>query len=1028
MRVLKHLFLLVMLVLVSSAPQAASINEIRIDQPGSDLDEFFELEGNDGELLSGLTYLVIGDGAGGSGVIESVTSLDGNVIDASGLFVVAKETSIFNGIAPDFVDGFLQFENSDNVTHLLVREFSGTKDDDLDADDDGILDTTPWATIVDSVAIVETDPASGGEQLYSNTRVGPNGSFAPAHVYRCSSGFEIGQFDPSSMDAADTAGQTNPCATIMINEIRSDNPGADIDEYLELVGEPNTPLSGLTHLVIGDGAGGSGVVESVVDLSGKSLSATGLFTIAKSSTLLNGNVTPDFVTPNLNFENSDNVTHLLVSSFTGARNDDLDTNDDGTLDTSPWTEIVDSVALKETDPATEGEQLYSSVVVGPTGNSVPSHVYRCPNGFQIGLFDTSDANASDTPTMINDCSDVGGGNIVTTIPEIQSDSNISPLEGQIVETSGIVTAVFTGEDQLRGFYMQDVAGDGDITTSDGIFVFYPDGDVIVTPGDQVTITAEVDEFFELTELRNVSSLLVQSSGNSLPAAAKVLLPETSDGELEQYEGMLVEIDSEMTVSQNFFLSRFGQMTLSSPDDTGTVGRLYQPTNLHPAGSPQALARADENARRRLVLDDGQDISGFGDDPTPVPYIGIDPVSVIRAGDTVSNLTGVLDYGRINANTPPARDYRLHPTQAPVFKSANPRTLRPSNTGGQLTIASFNVLNYFTTIDNGASVCGPFANQGCRGADSSTELQRQQDKLVSALAAIDADIVGLIEIENNGFGANTAIQTLTDALNSQIGTPTYQVAQVPEGATPGLGGDAITVGFIYKPESVSVVGDTATLDTGAFSEAINDGGRSRQPIAASFKDNASGEEFTAVINHFKSKRPPQTVQGNGNDDQGDGQGSWNQRRTEAANDLTDWLATKPTGINGNNVLILGDINAYAQEDPILAFEAKGFTDMIKAFNGDTSYSFTFDGLAGSLDHALASTSFVDKISGVTQWHTNTDEPPVLDYNTDFNPPGYYQNTPFRASDHDAIIVGLSFEERSTCFVIPTKAGSAVTFCL
>ena len=1027
MRPTYYFSLFIFLLLISTGSQAASINEIRIDQPSSDLDEFVELLGDDGESLNGLTYIVIGDGAGGSGVVESVTSLEGSAISASGLFVLAKEATIFTNITPDLVDSSLSFENSDNVTHLLVSGFTGASGDDLDTDDDGVLDITPWAAIVDSVSLIETDPATAGEQVYSMTQVGPDGTFVPGHVYRCTGGFEIGVFDPSDMDAVDTPGQANPCPTVMINEIRSDHPGTDIDEYVELIGEPGSPLTGLTHIIIGDGTGGSGVIESVVDLSMQSFGANGLFTMAKTATLLSASVTPDLVTTDLNLENSDNVTHLIVSDFIGASGDDLDSDDDGTLDTTPWTEIVDSVALQETDPSVEGEQLYSSVVVGPEGGFVPSHIFRCPDGFEIGLFDQTDANADDTPTQINDCGDTGGGLVNATIPEIQSNTTASPFEGQIVETSGVVTAVFTGDDELRGFYLQDPTGDADAETSDGIFVFYPSGAVALTVGDRISITAEVDEFFELTELTNVSNLVVESSGNSLPAPAKIVLPETVNGELERYEGMLVEIDSEMTISQNFFLARFGQMTLSSPDDNGEAGRLFQPTNLHPAGSDEAKALAEENARRTLILDDGQDISGFGDNPDPVPYIGKDPVSVIRAGDQVSNLIGILDYGRIDANTTPTRDYRLHPTQAPVFSATNPRTDVPEDTDGELTIASFNVLNYFTTVDQGADVCGPLANTGCRGADSAEELQRQQGKLISALAAIDADIVGLIEIENNGFGASSAIQTLVDALNIEIGSADYQVLAIDEGATPGLGGDAITVGFIFKPDSVSPVGEVATLDTGAFSDSISDGGFSRQPIAASFEDNRTGEQFTAVINHFKSKRPPASVQGNGNDDQGDGQGSWNLRRTEAANDLAAWLSTDPTEIDDSDILILGDLNAYAQEDPMLALLSNGYKDMIKAFNQDTSYSFTFDGLAGSLDHALASPSLVDKISGVTQWHTNTDEPPVLDYNTEFNPDGYFEVNPFRASDHDAIVVGLSFSGTENCFVIPTKNQTVVTVC-
>jgi predicted extracellular nuclease len=393
---------------------------------------------------------------------------------------------------------------------------------------------------------------------------------------------------------------------------------------------------------------------------------------------------------------------------------------------------------------------------------------------------------------------------------------------------------------------------------------------------------------------------------------------------------------------------------------------------------------------------------------------------------------VLDYGRINSKSTPGRDYRLHPTQAPIFTPQNVRQAAPLATGGRLTVASYNVLNYFNTIDQSGSICGPMANQGCRGADTASELARQQAKIVSALQAIDADVVGLIEIENNGFGANSAIQTLTDALNLAIGGPSavYSALTVNQGSTPGVGGDAIAVGFIYKSANVSPVGSVATLATGAFDENLADFGRSRIPVAATFEELSSGEQFTAVINHFKSKRPPSSVQGNGNDDQGDGQASWNLRRTEASNDLADWLATNPTGVNDPDILIIGDLNSNAEEDPILALEAKGYADMVQRFQMTSGYSFTFDGLAGTLDHALASNALASQISGVLIWHANTDEPSVIDYNEDFNPAGYFNADPFRSSDHDPVVIGLNLNraETESCYVIKAQNGKVAVFCL
>lgn len=980
---------LITLALLFCAPtHAVQINEIRIDQPGNDNDEYFELIGDANQSLEGFSYLVIGDGSGQSGTIEAVIDLSGQSLDSNGLLVAAEGTF---SLAAANLTTTINFENSDNVTHLLIEGFVGSNGDDLDVDDDGTFDSTPWASIADSVALVED--LSSGERVYSNTQVGPAGSFVPGHVYRCGTEFEIGEFDPSAADAADTPTAVNNCpqTPTQISEIRIDQPGSDNDEYFELIGNAGALLDGLTYLVIGDGAGGSGVIESVTDLTGSSFDQNGFFVAAKNTfALANANLTTGLI-----FENSDNVTHLLVADFTGATADDLDIDNDGLLDVEPWSRIVDSVALQESSDS--GERIYSDTVIGPDGSLVPGHIYRCENGYQIGLFDP--AEGVDTPGAANNCA-VNPSIVEATIPEIQGTGDASPLLGQQVRTTGIVVADFQADDELKGFFLQDAAGDGNTASSDGIFVFDPDG-VDVNVGDQLTVVAKVDEFFGMTELDTVSSIQVTGTGTILPTA--VTLPETVEGELEAYEGMLVEIIGDITVSQNFFLGRYGQMTLAAANDQGDAGRLYQPTNQFPAGSAQALALAAENTRRTLVLDDGQDVDGRGDNPVPVPYIEGPPPGVIRSGDSVTNLVGVLDFGRISSANPPRNDFRLHPTVKPVFTSTNPRQAVPQSTGGRLVIASYNVLNYFNTIDagNNRNSCGPNANLGCRGADSQSEFARQQAKIVNTIVAMNADVVGLIEIENNGNGPDSAAQNLVNAVNAVLGAETYAIAKIDD--TP-LGGDAIAVGIIYKPSTLVSVGTAATLSSGAFDQNLPEG-RSRQPLAVSFEEISSGEQFTVVVNHFKSKGSPPSDNTDPNFDQGDGQGNWNLRRTEAANDLVEWLATNPTGINDPDVMIIGDLNAYAKESPILALNDLGYTDLIEAFNGPGQYSFTFDGQAGYLDHALASAELAEQVTAVVEWHINTDEPAVIDYNEDFNPAGYYDEQPFRSSDHDPVLVGV-----------------------
>lgn len=192
------------LALVGAAQaQSITINEVRIDQSSTDNDEYFELTGMAGASLDGMTYIVLGDSSLGSGVVESVTDLTGSAIGASGFFVAAESTFTI-GVAD--LTATLDFENSDNVTHMLVSGFTGSIGDDLDTDDDGVLETTPWTAIEDCVAFVEN--VGSGDQIYCTTTIGPDGSFVPAHIRMCDIGWQIGSFSPMT----DTPGAANVCS------------------------------------------------------------------------------------------------------------------------------------------------------------------------------------------------------------------------------------------------------------------------------------------------------------------------------------------------------------------------------------------------------------------------------------------------------------------------------------------------------------------------------------------------------------------------------------------------------------------------------------------------------------------------------------------------------------------------------------------------------------------------------------------------------------------------------------------------
>lgn len=400
------------------------INEVRIDQPGADNDEYFELRGAPGASLDGVTYLVIGDLGGVSppvqnGGVEYVLDLSGNSLDSNGLFLVAKST--FSLPATPNLVAALNFENFDNVTHLIVSDFTGALGDDLDPNDDGVLEVTPWSAILDSVAVVGVLDPDGitNDFYYSSTVVGPDSGSVPGHVYRCENTpqWRIGPYDITV--GVDTPGAANPqcpaAENIRIGEIRIDMPGLDVDEYFELVGEPGATLEGLTYIVIGDGTAKtrSGVIEFALRLDGLQINSNGFFVAAGPGFTLG---TPDYVIPDAPdtgfFENGDNVTHMLVQNFTGAVGDDLDPTDSCTLATTPWSGVFDAVAVvNTTTPPTSGIGcIYSDVIVGPDGPFLPGHIYRCDEkgGWAVGPFSVADG--VDTPGGPNPpCPELGCG-------------------------------------------------------------------------------------------------------------------------------------------------------------------------------------------------------------------------------------------------------------------------------------------------------------------------------------------------------------------------------------------------------------------------------------------------------------------------------------------------------------------------------------------------------------------------------------------------------------------------------------------
>ncbi|WP_336922106.1 ExeM/NucH family extracellular endonuclease [Aquipuribacter sp. SD81] len=599
------------------------------------------------------------------------------------------------------------------------------------------------------------------------------------------------------------------------------------------------------------------------------------------------------------------------------------------------------------------------------------------------------------------------------VSTVQGSGDASPLVGQEVQVEAVVTSLITSRDVLDGFFVQeeDADADGDPATSEGVYVFCralcP---ADLAAGDLVQVVGTVAEFNDSTQVdATAGSIEVLDSGLPLPSAATVTLPasgSTADpATFEAVEGMVTTITTTLAVSEYFELARFGSIVLTADE------REYQYTQTDTPTVEGYEAFLADLATRRIVLDDDSNdqndaTSGpLDNEPYYYPTPGFSTENYVRGGDTVTGLTGVMEYsfGEWKLRPVPGLDY--------TFERANPRPAEPDEVGGRLTVASFNVLNYFATVDDTASgssgPCGPSGTDDCRGADSEDERERQLAKIVAALTEIDADVFGLIEIQND---EGEATQQIVDALNAATAPGTYDYVD-----TGFIGTDAIKQAFLYKTATVAPVGDYALL-TQADDERFRDD-RNRPALIQTFEEVATGEVLTVAVNHFKSKG---SGCGAGDDSPEDGSGNCDLTRTLAAQALADYLATDPTGSGDPDYLVIGDLNSYSQERPITTLEAAGYVDLLERYQGLESYGYVFDGLLGHLDHALATPSLAEQVTGAGGWLINADEVPLLDYNDTVLDTGeqsferestalpLYEPNAYRSSDHDPVVVGISLD--------------------
>ncbi|QIR96560.1 ExeM/NucH family extracellular endonuclease [Vibrio diabolicus] len=653
----------------------------------------------------------------------------------------------------------------------------------------------------------------------------------------------------------------------------------------------------------------------------------------------------------------------------------------------------------------------------------------------------------------------------TTIQEIQGEGASSPfIDGYPYITTedhfvtGVVSAVTTG--LTKGFYLQALENDGNDKTSEGLFIHTDVADTELKAGDVVCVKGKVQEYYSNTQLSSDANSYIKTgtSNASLVTPLTIKEGETLRDALERHEGMQVELSSasELFVTRNFsydYDSRRNNMMLSHE------APLFKPTQLHAAESDAAVALAKENAANRIYLE--------SDSKAPngqIPYFPTFAQDLdqngsseqhIRLGSRVEGLQGVVNYSY--------NEYRLIATNE--VDSSNfvtsgddfdvARKAAPAIADSDLRVASFNVLNYFTSVaDSGHD--NPTGQN--RGATNLDEFLIQQAKIVSAMNKMDADIIGLMEVENNGFGDGSAIQNLVDALNAEIDDVedhyTYvEIEEQDKYQEEYFGSDAIMVAILYRANAVTpkeaakvivtpeqhIAENTITRKEGTESNPAYDKYQ-RHSLLQTFTVKETGEDLSVVVNHFKSKGSEcieEWIAGVEDSEPADLQGNCNNFRVSAAKVVGEALKD----IDGD-VLVMGDLNAYGKEDPLLTLtdysqekygrdiytaayttigggelqvektkieKGYGLHNLNTLLHGADTFSYTYSGELGNLDHALASSSLAQKVVAIEDWHINSLESNLFEYSSKYTGDMPKYKDAFSASDHDPVIIAIDLPD-------------------
>ncbi|MEI5674233.1 MULTISPECIES: ExeM/NucH family extracellular endonuclease [unclassified Nocardioides] len=819
-----------------------------------------------------------------------------------------------------------------------------------------------------------------------------------SHRKRLGFGLAAAAVLSSGLVAAPTTASANPAGTaLVINEVygAGGNSGALYNaDFVELYNPTNAalPLSGL-RLQYRSAAGGVG---GTATLTG-SVPAKSTFLIQMSAAGSTGAAlpTPDLVaSPAIAMAAAGGQTILGTATTYGSGN------------LAGAATVVDMVGAS-------GSTSFEGSAAGTASATVSLNRSA---GADTNVNSADFRTAAPTPTRSG-----GSGNpdpepgTVVPIAQIQgTNATASPMTGQTVTTEGVVTASYPSGG-LNGFYLQ-TAGTGGGTdatpgASDAIFVYAPSGTKPAV-GASVRVTGAVSEYFGLTQVT------ATTVGTVTPALAAVtplaIAYPTTEAAREAHEGeLLAPTDTDVVVSNTYGMNTFAEIGLA------TGGKpLLQPTDVADAQNASAIAAVtSDNLARGVILDDGSSTNYFTSaKDTPLPWLTQSASVSIGASVTFTGPV-ILSYGFDAWRFQPQSQVTGTGADVATFSDVRAANANPRNVGGDVRIATFNVLNYFPTtgeefVSNGGSCTyytdragNRIANNTCtpdgpRGAANAVNLERQQVKIVKAINRLGASVVSLEEIENSvklGKSRDFALNTLVTALNAAAGPGTWAAVASPTTLPSTAEQDVIRNAFIYKPAEVSLVGASQVLvGASAFDNA-------REPLAQAFKKvgDADADGFAVVTNHFKSK-------GSGTDD-GTGQGASNPDRVAQAEALATFAENFAQDRGVTPLFLAGDFNSYTEEDPMQVLRGEGYVNLAATYEPEVD-TYSFDGLAGSLDHILANGAAADLVSGADVWSINSSEPIAYEYSRyNYNVNQLYSNDHYRASDHDPIVVGLDLAE-------------------